>query len=180
MIIFIAVCAGITTATFVVLTIFIIMMANQVRLVARSISCVYSKLNHEIEKLQYTAGSILNIARTFWKIASESIGTGFNLISYVISEFRSTAGSVLKEETDNYEEKTDGRTDFLQEDTMSQHDGSKGQLLTFLLLGAAAGAVAGLLLAPRSGKETRKRLSVWKDDMRDKRKGSFGRRPGIL
>jgi len=31
-------------------------------------------------------------------------------------------------------------------------------LLTGLLIGAAAGAVAGILLAPQSGKETRKRL----------------------
>ena len=38
------------------------------------------------------------------------------------------------------------------------------------LLGAAAGAVAALLLAPRSGEQTRRRITDWLEDNRDKTK----------
>ena len=44
---------------------------------------------------------------------------------------------------------------------------SSDTLMAFLL-GAAAGAVAGLLLAPRSGEETRERVRDWMEDTREK------------
>jgi len=50
---------------------------------------------------------------------------------------------------------------------MSEHESSHNALLLFLL-GAAVGVAAGILIAPRSGKETRKRLARWKEDMEDK------------
>lgn len=40
----------------------------------------------------------------------------------------------------------------------------KGAILTAFILGGIAGAVAGLLLAPKSGKETREDLCDWMDD----------------
>ncbi len=36
------------------------------------------------------------------------------------------------------------------------------------LIGASAGAVAALMLAPRSGRETRRRLGLWIGDLEDK------------
>ena len=50
---------------------------------------------------------------------------------------------------------------------MSENSHVNKVLLAFLV-GTAAGAVAGLLLAPRTGKETRKRLSRWIGDLEDK------------
>lgn len=49
---------------------------------------------------------------------------------------------------------------------MSRENGGFG--LFGFLLGAAAGAVAGVLLAPRSGKETRARVKEWLEDRREK------------
>ncbi len=48
---------------------------------------------------------------------------------------------------------------------MSEQNNSGG--LWPFLLGAALGAAAGLLLAPRSGRESRKRLGRWLEDMED-------------
>ncbi len=50
---------------------------------------------------------------------------------------------------------------------MSREEG--GSLVSFLL-GAAVGAGAALLLAPRSGKETREKLADWLDERREKGK----------
>jgi len=50
---------------------------------------------------------------------------------------------------------------------MSDQENSNNSLLVFLL-GAAAGIAAGILIAPRSGKETRKRLALWTEDMKEK------------
>lgn len=50
---------------------------------------------------------------------------------------------------------------------MSDHENLNKSLLVFLL-GAAVGVAAGLLIAPRSGKETRKRLARWGEDIEDK------------
>lgn len=36
-----------------------------------------------------------------------------------------------------------------------------GKALGFFVFGAVAGAVAGILLAPRSGKETRENIGTW-------------------
>jgi gas vesicle protein len=49
---------------------------------------------------------------------------------------------------------------------MSRED-SGGTLAAFLL-GAVAGAVAGVLLAPKSGKETREELADWLQERRAK------------
>lgn len=48
---------------------------------------------------------------------------------------------------------------------MSRDDASSG--LFGFLLGAAVGAGAALLLAPRAGKETREKLKDWLDERRD-------------
>jgi gas vesicle protein len=40
-----------------------------------------------------------------------------------------------------------------------------GKVITALLIGAAAGAMAGLLLAPESGTKTRRKLSKTADDL---------------
>lgn len=50
-----------------------------------------------------------------------------------------------------------------------QNESSSGNstLLAFML-GSAVGVIAGLLLAPRSGKETRQRLQEWMEDLEGK------------
>jgi gas vesicle protein len=50
---------------------------------------------------------------------------------------------------------------------MTEKSNAGSGFLTFLL-GAAAGAVAGILLAPRSGRETRERLQDWFEDLEGK------------
>lgn len=49
---------------------------------------------------------------------------------------------------------------------MSQNNG--GDNLTSFLLGAICGAAAGLLLAPHTGRETRKRVQKWLDEMEER------------
>ncbi len=49
---------------------------------------------------------------------------------------------------------------------MSRED--SGSNVVFFLLGAAVGAAAGLLLAPKSGKETREQLADWLDERRER------------
>ena len=51
---------------------------------------------------------------------------------------------------------------------------SKSKLLAGILIGAAAGAVLGILLAPDKGAETRKKLSRKKDKMRENLMNKFG------
>lgn len=55
---------------------------------------------------------------------------------------------------------------------------TSGKILTAAAVGLAAGAVAGLLMAPRSGKETRNLLKKKGEQAADKVKESFekGRR----
>ena len=43
-----------------------------------------------------------------------------------------------------------------------------GTNVVFFLVGAAVGAAAGLLLAPKSGKETREQLADWLDERRER------------
>jgi gas vesicle protein len=50
---------------------------------------------------------------------------------------------------------------------VSEQNRGPETLLAFLL-GAAVGVAAGLLLAPRSGKETRRRVQRWVDDLEDR------------
>lgn len=50
---------------------------------------------------------------------------------------------------------------------MSREDSGSSSVVSFLL-GAVAGAAAGLLLAPRSGKETREKLEDWLDERRER------------
>jgi gas vesicle protein len=52
---------------------------------------------------------------------------------------------------------------------------TSGKILTAAAVGLAAGAVAGLLLAPRSGKETRNLLKKKGVDTADKVKETFER-----
>jgi gas vesicle protein len=52
-------------------------------------------------------------------------------------------------------------------------DNRSGETLLALMLGAALGAAAGLLLAPRSGKETRKRVKKWLEDAEEKGQDLF-------
>ena len=47
-------------------------------------------------------------------------------------------------------------------------DDSAGSNIAVFLLGAVAGAVAGLLFAPKSGEETRERLADWLDERRER------------
>lgn len=49
---------------------------------------------------------------------------------------------------------------------MSRED--SGTNVVFFLLGAAVGAAAGLLLAPKSGKETRDQVADWLEDRRER------------
>lgn len=50
---------------------------------------------------------------------------------------------------------------------MSRESNGGGGLLLFLL-GAAVGGLAGVLLAPRAGKETRAKLKDWLEERREK------------
>ena len=50
---------------------------------------------------------------------------------------------------------------------MSENNSGVGDTLLVLLLGAAAGAAAGFLLAPQKGKETRRRIRRWLDAIED-------------
>lgn len=45
-----------------------------------------------------------------------------------------------------------------------------GKLLGFFVFGAVAGAVAGVLFAPRSGKETREDIATWLKNRREQTK----------
>jgi gas vesicle protein len=49
----------------------------------------------------------------------------------------------------------------------------KGKLLTGLLIGAAAGAVVGILLAPAKGEETRKKIAKKTNDLGENLKTRF-------
>ena len=49
---------------------------------------------------------------------------------------------------------------------MSREDA--GSNLLFFAVGAALGAAAGLLLAPRPGRETREKIADWLDERREK------------
>ena len=49
---------------------------------------------------------------------------------------------------------------------MSRED--SGSSVAFFILGAAMGAAAGILLAPRSGRETREQLGDWLDERRER------------
>jgi len=49
----------------------------------------------------------------------------------------------------------------------SEHHGNVGTAVTFLLIGLGAGALIGLLLAPKSGEETRKELRRRYEDAKD-------------
>lgn len=49
----------------------------------------------------------------------------------------------------------------------SSEGGNVGTAITFLLIGLGAGALAGVLLAPKSGKQLRKDLKRGYDDARD-------------
>ena len=48
------------------------------------------------------------------------------------------------------------------------HLSGKGNIFLALALGAAAGAIGGLLFAPRAGKETRKKVKQWGEDLAEK------------
>ena len=50
---------------------------------------------------------------------------------------------------------------------MAENNSGDSSILSFIL-GGAVGVVAGLLLAPRSGNETRERLADWLEENRDK------------
>ncbi len=49
----------------------------------------------------------------------------------------------------------------------SEDNGGLGIAVTFLLIGLGAGAIVGLLLAPKTGKQLRKELRGRYDDARD-------------
>jgi gas vesicle protein len=49
----------------------------------------------------------------------------------------------------------------------SSEGGNLGTAITFLLIGLGAGALAGVLLAPKSGKQTRRDLQRGFDDAKD-------------
>ncbi len=51
---------------------------------------------------------------------------------------------------------------------------SKSKVLAGLLVGAAAGAILGLLLAPEKGSETRKKISEKKNKIGEDLKNKFG------
>lgn len=47
-------------------------------------------------------------------------------------------------------------------------EGRSGESLVAFLVGAIAGAVAGVLFAPRPGKETRQKIRHWAEDVKEK------------
>lgn len=47
---------------------------------------------------------------------------------------------------------------------MADDNGKTGAVITSFLLGGIIGAALGVLLAPRSGKETREQLNEWFDE----------------
>lgn len=51
---------------------------------------------------------------------------------------------------------------------------SKSKLLASLLIGAAAGAVLGILLAPDKGSETRKKIAKKTSELGEELKNKFG------
>jgi gas vesicle protein len=51
---------------------------------------------------------------------------------------------------------------------MAEENRGGDNTLTVFLLGGLLGAIAGLLLAPRTGKDTRRRLAGWLEDLEEK------------
>ena len=49
-------------------------------------------------------------------------------------------------------------------------DNKVGKALGFFIFGAVAGAVAGVLFAPRSGKDTRENIGTWLKNRREQTK----------
>lgn len=47
-------------------------------------------------------------------------------------------------------------------------EGRGGESLVAFLVGAIAGAIAGVLFAPRPGKETRQKIRHWAEDVKEK------------
>jgi len=54
------------------------------------------------------------------------------------------------------------------------------KLVTGLIAGAALGAVAGLLFAPKPGKESRQIVAIRADDLRNKADGIRGKAAGYV
>jgi gas vesicle protein len=50
---------------------------------------------------------------------------------------------------------------------VSEHDNQVGTAITFLLIGLGAGALAGLLLAPKSGRQLRREIRRKYEDAKD-------------
>lgn len=48
-----------------------------------------------------------------------------------------------------------------------------GRLIPYIVVGAVMGAVIGIMLAPGSGKDTRRRLSDWVDKNKEKKAEQF-------
>lgn len=57
---------------------------------------------------------------------------------------------------------------------MSDQPSRTGETILVLLVGAAIGAAAGLLLAPRPGRETRRKIHRWIEDVEETLRGEDG------
>jgi len=56
---------------------------------------------------------------------------------------------------------------------MADNDNKTGAVVMAFILGGIVGAALGIVFAPTSGKETRKRINGWMDDALEKSKDTF-------
>ena len=97
MIVYLTVCIGIATAAFVVLVVFAVRTAIQVRMTARSLECLSEKLNAEIDRIRQAADIVSNLTGAVGGFMGGSIGALVNLAFRVVRVFQDHKGSAKTE-----------------------------------------------------------------------------------